>query len=829
MYLCTVKSNKSNFIFIVMEQNAIKNLQSQLYIEELRLKYAHKNFWFTKQVEQEWKRYCISISKKVIECTNVEDYNKQSLRKLYIDYFHDFRNELHNKDFVLGLLYSYCLHKYANNGKSYLEQNETSIMNKRLNIDFERLTDISVLDCYKAIDVHVSNELKTIEFDAIVKNFVAIEDRDDRILEIGTSFFDCSDKIVDCAYNYATRCCVNFLTKKSSDISLLEDVSFDSIQKKYSFIIVEDSVLLTHKKDISAFQELINILGGLGKLIVVSPLLLINSNKLKEFRRWIIDNDLLRLYLSPDDRETFYGPSWCVISPEKTGSSDIHFVINYQHNRFDGGYLSSHKQLSQALLQNLDYDFEKVGNYTESSKIGKAVAFSKLFTIEKKLVDCKDIEGFVFDMKKPTDIFSFVRQPNSFSKRVMRDDMYKVCKPAVVASMTNSGEWIFTHILASDKEPIFVSSSEVVLYCEESIIMPEYVYIMQNQGIFQKMFEESHIQAECFNTVYYEPDVESYPKDWMCNFTDCILTVPAIDEQILQISTARLLQEASVQKVNSLELMIEKKKTEYIDEVRSRKHDMMPYLRQLDCSRKIIEAYLQNFGVVTDEALVVEIKKRLKHQEEAIQSLYASLEFFSRESRFGQPEVINLDEYLLSNFRDGEIDGISYTIDYDTDEEALKKYGFDVQEHPLWNSELSVDDLLAQMPDYIEGVNVYIAKDDLHRLCDNIIHNAIVHGFTDPERRDYNITTELSVDFERNMFQIDFTNNGNPFPKGMDKEHYGIRGVKAGPYSGSGEGGYIVRAIVEHYDGDFDIFSRIDEGVSINTVRIYLPIYKDGN
>ena len=70
------------------------------------------------------------------------------------------------------------------------------------------------------------------------------------------------------------------------------------------------------------------------------------------------------------------------------------------------------------------------------------------------------------------------------------------------------------------------------------------------------------------------------------------------------------------------------------------------------------------------------------------------------------------------------------------------------------------------------------------------------------------------------MFQIDFRNNGNPLPDGMDKMRYGIKGEKAGSTGGTGIGGSYVKKCVEHYGGDYNIF--MEDGWTV--VRICLPI-----
>jgi signal transduction histidine kinase len=115
---------------------------------------------------------------------------------------------------------------------------------------------------------------------------------------------------------------------------------------------------------------------------------------------------------------------------------------------------------------------------------------------------------------------------------------------------------------------------------------------------------------------------------------------------------------------------------------------------------------------------------------------------------------------------------------------------------------------------------VNIAAIDFQRIVTNVIENARRHGFTDKARDDYYIGIELSYNSERGMYQIDFTNNGNPLPDGMTKSRFGIRGEKAGLTAGTGSGGYIVKSIVNHYGGDYDIFCKDGN----TTVRILLPI-----
>ena len=116
--------------------------------------------------------------------------------------------------------------------------------------------------------------------------------------------------------------------------------------------------------------------------------------------------------------------------------------------------------------------------------------------------------------------------------------------------------------------------------------------------------------------------------------------------------------------------------------------------------------------------------------------------------------------------------------------------------------------------------SLYVSKIDLQRLISNIVDNARKHGFTDSNRKDYEMKVSLSINSESNMFQIDFKNNGNPLPEGMNKMRYGIKGEKAGKTAGTGIGGSYVKKFVEHYGGDYDVFMEGDWTV----IRIVLPI-----
>ena len=294
------------------------------------------------------------------------------------------------------------------------------------------------------------------------------------------------------------------------------------------------------------------------------------------------------------------------------------------------------------------------------------------------------------------------------------------------------------------------------------------------------------------------------------------------DKRIIGDELYRMEREKSV--TDELGDRVQTMKTEYINEVRMRKHDMRPHLRQLASSERLMLHYIEESSDL--EELKKHMCSQLVYTHEALTSLSTIVDHLSNEDKFGKPELLNLNK-LLEEIEVNHDDSEGFAIEYDCDRESFNRAGFvlpDLIEQWEKANGQGVD-----MKQFIQSLTkenlplfVEIAPVDFQRLVTNIIDNARNHGFTDNTRTDYYIGIDLSYDAEREMYQIDFSNNGNPLPNGMTKERYGIRGEKAGEHGGTGNGGYIIKSIVSHYGGDFDVLTK--DGITI--IRIFLPTNK---
>lgn len=276
------------------------------------------------------------------------------------------------------------------------------------------------------------------------------------------------------------------------------------------------------------------------------------------------------------------------------------------------------------------------------------------------------------------------------------------------------------------------------------------------------------------------------------------------DKRIICDEIRRMKREEFV--FNEMRDKVKAMKTDYINEVRMRKHDMGQKVFDLINTEDLMRYYVENRETESD--LWPQIEEQLDHFRKTINELSDMLDQLSQEERFGTPELIDLNAYFTGLQHSSNING--FKLSYQLDRDSIHN----LQLSRMKDKEVKDISSIKAMP------TVFISKNDLQRVVSNILTNAQKHGFLDSNRKDYEVNIRLEFNAEKGMYQIDFRNNGKPLPVGLNKMRYGIKGEKAGQTAGSGLGGNVVKSIVEHYKGDYDVFMDGDWTV----VRIYLPI-----
>ena len=276
------------------------------------------------------------------------------------------------------------------------------------------------------------------------------------------------------------------------------------------------------------------------------------------------------------------------------------------------------------------------------------------------------------------------------------------------------------------------------------------------------------------------------------------------DKRVIGDELSRMKKEESV--TNELGDKVQTMKAEYINEVRMRKHDMGQKVFDLINTEDLMRYYVENHETESDVWL--QIEEQLDHFRGTIHELSEMLDHLSQEEKFGTPELLDLNDYFVNLQHSNNVSG--YALSYQLDRESI----FDLQLSRMKDKDIKDMSSVKVTP------TVYMAKNDLQRVISNILTNAQKHGFLDPNRKDYEVNIRLEFNVEKGMYQVDFRNNGIPLPEGLNKMRYGIKGEKAGKTAGTGLGGSVVKSIVEHYKGDYDVFMDGDWTV----IRVYLPI-----
>jgi len=508
--------------------------------------------------------------------------------------------------------------------------------------------------------------------------------------------------------------------------------------------------------------------------------------------------------------------------------------------------------------------------------------------------DCPNLpphtDSYVFNENNELDSELPWSQKTELGRRVLD---YRDCylldgsKDAVLYKYNENGAKLA--LLRATGKPLAVDNSIFVFTPNETIDALK-LYVLLNMPLVYRqvqVFRDFGIQTNLHNVL-----------------------VP-LDKRIIKDAERIALNEESTYKSHEEKLF--SMKTEYINEVRMRKHDMGQYIFELVNIEDLMRYYVENRD--KEQNFCQELETLLDNFRSSLGELSTLLDNLSKEEQFDDPEIFNMTEFLSGLEKRHTKD--SYKIQYSCDLPSIKKYNrkrqmkqqaeldainhqmmmedmkqqaeLDAINHQMMmedmkqqaeldaiNHQMMMEDMKQQaeldainhqmmMEDMkqqaeLDAINdqmmkddmkrhadtetpltmsfvigrdngisanasmymppIYVAPNDFQRLVNNILNNAKRHGFTNPNKKDYVVQINASIDAESGMYQIDFRNNGDPLPEGMNKMRYGLKGEKAGKTAGTGLGGNYVKSFVEHYGGDYDIF--MEDGWTV--VRICLPI-----
>lgn len=346
-------------------------------------------------------------------------------------------------------------------------------------------------------------------------------------------------------------------------------------------------------------------------------------------------------------------------------------------------------------------------------------------------------------------------------------------KPAIIVSTigTNPKAAFF-----NEDKPVLVSPSIEAYELDADVVLPEYFLLEFREGYVQDQLKMFLIGV-------------TLQRIRRQDFLSVKIRVPSIEKQREYIEKAK--QDILIVKNEELKLLKERFQTEDkgFDVLANFKHDFTGDLEKLSSGFLLLKRFLQKKSISgiplsLNENLLensqdaqYKLEAWLAKYERSIKNVISRLEDEVENMKFDK-EIFKPEEFELSRLV----------------KELLDKH------RPFSNYTVEVIKSVGQK----EEIRVAVDKRMMSSVIDNLITNAIKHGFKEPGHK-YRILFELDVTTEdgKKFALIRYSNDGEPFPKGFTFQNFLQRGRRAGQSRGQGIGGDRINRIIAKHNGKF--------------------------
>ena len=304
---------------------------------------------------------------------------------------------------------------------------------------------------------------------------------------------------------------------------------------------------------------------------------------------------------------------------------------------------------------------------------------------------------------------------------------------------------------------------------------------------------------------------ESSVKEQMLTICDGSLnsfTMSLILDKILvpnhnELERMRFLEEANYIALTSAQEEMKLEHDNYTKSVRMRKHALTQSLSSIESMLYALNAYrIKKDGVFSDNDCISRIKsttvkEAFEFLTKSVEEMMPTLDHIADvDYSFAKPEWIDpekfLDDYIAKNKK-----GWTNFTPVVTWEKGNNQADTELK--------LPFTDKVLKKGDSINML--MFPKDALERILNNIISNALAHGFTDTERKNYQMRFSWHSDGIALIVEIE--NNGTPIPIDLDTTsllEYGVSTVLHQD-GHNGIGCNEIEDIMQRYDGKVEIVS----------------------
>lgn len=794
-----------NLNLIDMEKMTVQDLKCKLYIETLREQYQNRDFMFTIIGEKKLKESKAKIESRLEDIRKNMENDPENYSYSYIEKkVKDVREDLVSysilkridEDFCIALLFVCWKNKFAKDNPSDLAL-VNSLQLRELELDFNQIVDKMVVDACSPYLLH--NRHLDFASDEVKNLILGYGDwKGKNVLEIDTDFYSDSTKMMSDEYDFLISKIIRDLNESESKVMRFNADSLIPQDGKYSLIIVRvSSCPCQTAKEFESFYSKLTDPTDKGKysrrIILLDDKRILASKEMFAFRKKLIDENLLDIFLS-GDRGLESGDIYILYSSSQTENTKFNFVGG--HDSYFKNMITAHQKLSKSDVKSVDYNFYDASDLIPGNS-GHSYIFNELFLIPKTEVEEKKISGayHVFQMKDmPTNSSNFVKESSQLDVCEISGWFKIVTKDKVIFYVGDSKIQV-AFLRATSECPAYVGGQFILLDLNTELLTPEYLYILYAKGIFESLFDSASFDREYFhytdcdifddagNEILITPETKT-------GYIQCSIQIPSKDIQRKEIEDAQFVNASVVNRERALEQLLAEKTWLNEMHIRNIKHrignELVPVKTDLDAFSKLFQNHPEGVTLNTVRGKNEKVSEILERLSRDVDIISESLQDLTRTIDKNDLKPVDIITVVKDFVRDSASDG-------------LFKFSLKVPE---------------------EHIIVNGSSNMIRSIMRNIVDNAVRHGFVDKTKGDYTIEVSITQDGNGNCV-LCIKNNGAPMSE-LARDNYFKRGGIAGNTGHSGIGGADVKDTVNAMGGEVTL--PIDENGWAVCIRISLPI-----
>ena len=278
------------------------------------------------------------------------------------------------------------------------------------------------------------------------------------------------------------------------------------------------------------------------------------------------------------------------------------------------------------------------------------------------------------------------------------------------------------------------------------------------------------------------------------------------------------LAEAYYNALVSSQQEMKQEKKQYTKSIRMRKHALTQTLSSIEAMFYALNSYrIRKEGNIADGDIISRVKgttvrEAFEFLSKNIEDMMPALEHIAEiDYSFNQPEWIDPEKFIEGYITKNENGWLNFkpVITWENGHNLAKKELKDP---------FSGEIILKEG----DALNLFsFPKDALNRIFDNVISNAQAHGFTTPERKDYQLRFSWHTDGIALIIEIE--NNGTPIPADREASSLLEYGVSTALHQAghNGIGCNEIDDIMQRYDGHVKIVSSPDKDFTVKYVLTF--------